>query len=174
MVRHTTPLVAPGTCYGQTDLALSKNFADEAKNLLDQLPNLARIISSPLQRCHKLASLIGARRDLEVETDPRLIEMDFGAWEGRAWNAIPRRELDAWAADFIGARPHGGESVGDLKQRVDAAIGDLQPTSIPTLLVTHAGVIRAALATGAEAHHFQTQIEFGEIVPLPATKDQNP
>ncbi len=174
MVRHTTPVVAPGTCYGQTDLALSKDFAREAKSVLEQLPHIARIVSSPLQRCHQLASLIGARRDLEVETDPRLIEMDFGAWEGRAWNAIPRRELDAWASDFVSARPHGGESVGDLKRRVDAIISDLQPTIVPTLLVTHAGVIRAALANGTEAHHFQTQIEFGEIVSLPAMKDQNP
>ena len=171
MVRHTTPRVAPGTCYGQTDLDLTDGFASEAEAVLQKLPPVTAIISSPLTRCHRLARVIAKHRQLEVTTEPRLIEMDFGAWEGLAWNDIPRGELDAWADDFIGARPHGGETVGELKARVDAVIREISSTAGPTLLVTHAGVIRAALANGREAHHFQTQIDFGGIIRLPDAKE---
>ena len=93
--------------------------------------------------------------------------MDFGAWEGRPWNAIPRAELDAWAADLLHARPHGGESVAMLARphpprarRAAAAAGD-------TLAVTHAGPIRAALfATGGDAAAWQRAIGFGETIAL--------
>ena len=56
--------------------------------------------------------------------DERLREFDFGTWEGVRWDAIPRAELDAWAADFFHARPHGGESVHMLRERVETAIAD--------------------------------------------------
>lgn len=46
--------------------------------------------------------------------------MGFGAWEMRAWNAIPRAEVDAWAADLLHYRPDGGENVLDMACRVAA------------------------------------------------------
>ena len=48
--------------------------------------------------------------------------MDFGRWEGLPWSAVPRAELDAWAADLMHARPHGGESVAMLLARTRRAL----------------------------------------------------
>jgi alpha-ribazole phosphatase len=166
LLRHTTPAVEPGICYGQTDLAVADTFNAEATTVRDALPPYTRIVTSPLVRCSQLAHFIGGFASLPVETDPRLIEMDFGAWEGQAWSAIPRQELDAWAGDFLHARPHGGESVALLRARTLAALTDWCEVREPTLIVTHAGVIKAALATGDTAADFDMRIDFGGFVTM--------
>ncbi|MEM7639843.1 MAG: alpha-ribazole phosphatase [Pseudomonadota bacterium] len=167
LVRHTTPRVAPGTCYGQTDLPLVDSFEAEADQVLQSLPPIANIVSSPLQRCRRLAEHVAQARGLVIEIEPRLQEMDFGAWEGLPWNEIPRHELDAWAADFLHACPHGGETVARLQARVRQALKPWQAFERTTLCVTHAGVIRAALATGDTEEDFNTSIDFGGMIHLP-------
>ena len=171
MLRHTQPAVAPGTCYGQLNLDVADTFEVEAKRALQNLPPILQIITSPLQRCRKLAEFVGAALTLPVVIDARLQEMDFGTWEGRAWNDIPRAELDAWAQDFLHARPHGGESVADLKARADQAVADLDPSQGDILLVTHAGIVRALFAKGPDAHHFQTDIDYGGLLRFPHNKE---
>ncbi len=143
LLRHTRPDVAEGTCYGRTDLALAVGFAAEADRLADTLPPLAAVVTSPLARCRRLAEAIAARRGLTVQVDPRITEIDFGRWEGVPWADIPRAELDAWAADLLHARPHGGETVAELAGRVGAALADWRRGPRPLLAVTHAGVIKA-------------------------------
>ncbi len=166
LLRHTTPDVLEGVCYGRTDLALAESFGAEAHEVLNTLPEIASIVSSPLRRCQQLAEFIGHRRGLRVEVDERLTEMDFGHWEGRPWKELPRSELDAWADDFMDARPHGGESVRLLKTRVDKALLDYQNRNTgdgkrDSLLVTHAGVIKAAFAVESVASSYDTHIAFG-------------
>ena len=124
LVRHTRPLVSDGVCYGMTDLDLAATFEEEAARVVETLPPAQRLVTSPLYRCRRLAERIGAAQGLTPAIDERLREMDFGAWEGIAWDDIPRAELDAWAADFLHARPHGGENVYMLRERAWAAIED--------------------------------------------------
>ncbi|GAB4261946.1 MAG: alpha-ribazole phosphatase [Pararhodobacter sp.] len=161
LLRHTRPVGAEGLCYGRTDLALDDGFASEAARLAEELPSVRRILSSPLSRCRRLAEAIGAARDLAVEVDPRLAEMDFGTWEKTPWAEIPRDQLDAWAEDFLGARPHGGESVAELWARVREALDAAVTGPVPVLAVTHAGVIKAALASGKDMRGWQTETDFG-------------
>lgn len=138
ILRHPPPRVAPGLCYGRTDLPLAAGWKTPAA-----LPPVAAIAASPLARCRLPAERIAAMRGLPLVIDPRLSEIDFGAWEMRRWDALPRAELDAWAADFREARPHGGESVAMLAARVAAALAEAAPD---TLWVTHSGVARAVAA----------------------------
>ena len=166
LLRHTTPDVEPGTCYGQTDLDLATTFEAEAAQTLATLPQHARIVTSPLIRCRKLAHFIGQRSQRTVEEDPRLMEMDFGTWEGQSWSAIPRAEIETWVTDFLHARPHGGESVAMLRARTLSALMDWRDRDEPVLIVTHAGVIKAALATGDKAGDFDTKIDFGGFVTM--------
>jgi alpha-ribazole phosphatase len=134
--------------------------------VLARLPLFDAIITSPLRRCRLLAEAIGAARGLTVETDPRLAEMDFGDWEGQPWSDIPRAGLDEWAADFLHARPHGGESVAQLQARVLAALAGYRARPGHHLLVTHAGVIKAALASGPRAEDWPPALAFGEFVTI--------
>lgn len=139
LIRHPKPMVAPGICYGRLDLAV-ENAAVVATRLRAELPVGLPVWSSPLRRCRDLAELLLPRPVI----DERLVEMNFGDWEGRAWEAIPRHELDAWAADVGGYAPPGGESPYELQQRaLDFVAGLAVPEAIA---VTHAGVIRVLLA----------------------------
>ena len=168
LVRHTRPLVEDNVCYGATDLDLAATFEDEAARVVERLPLVDRLVTSPLGRCRRLAERIGAARGLVPVIDARLREMDFGAWEGVPWNAIAREELDAWAADFLGARPHGGESVRMLYERARAAIADYRQTGRSHVIVTHAGVIKAVRAEDRYPDAWRSNVEFGGTVRLPA------
>ena len=167
LVRHTRPLVADGVCYGVTDLDLAPTFDDEAARVVAALPPVERLVTSPLGRCRRLAERVGAAKSLVPVVDPRLREMDFGAWEGVPWSAIPRDELDAWAADFLHARPHGGESVHMLHERSRSAIAEYRATGLSHVVVTHAGVIKAVRAEDRYPNAWKSNVEFGGTVRLP-------
>lgn len=171
LVRHAQPLIESGVCYGRLDVAADAVATSEcARKLAAQLPAGTRVIASPLQRCEQLAhALLGLRPDLIGETDARLAEMDFGQWEGRAWQAIDPAELQAWTGDFARyAAGRHGESVTAFMARVAAAFDALQAQQdqSDTLWITHAGTIRAVhlLAQGVRL------IERAEQWPLDAPK----
>jgi len=164
LVRHALPLVDAGLCYGRLDMAADLAATAEcARQLAGVLPADIRVITSPLQRCEQLAHALKALRpDLACKPDARLAEMDFGCWEGRAWNAIDRAELQAWTDDFARcAAGQDGESVTGFMSRVASVFDELtRGTRTPALSrferekekdaqsdrvwITHAGVIRAA------------------------------
>lgn len=163
LLRHTTPLVTPGTCYGATDLALAESFAQEAEAVLDRLPAASCVISSPLTRCRRLAEHVSAAEGLELRIAEPWKEMDFGAWEGQPWDAIPRAELDAWAADFLQFAGHGGESLAQLAARIETG---LSAAPRDALVVTHMGCIKAALAARGRPDGWQATLPFGGMVTL--------
>ena len=139
LIRHPRPLIAAGICYGRLDIS-AENATAEAARLWSWLPSGLPVWSSPLLRCRVLADELHP----QPRIDERLAEMDFGAWEGRPWDTIPRAELDAWAADVGGYAPPGGESPRELQRRaLDFVAGLNVPEAI---IVTHAGVIRVLLA----------------------------
>ena len=147
LVRHAQPLIAPGVCYGSSDVPADDAATQAAARALAlALPPGARVASSPLQRCERLAKAVqGLRPDLACKTDARLAEMDFGRWEGQRWDAIDRVEIDAWTAAFETWRcGGGGECVRDVMERVASAWDETCNQAQPTAWITHAGVIRAA------------------------------
>ena len=178
LLRHAPVLAAPGLCYGISDLrADAAASRAAAASAAPRLPPGLRAHVSPLQRCEQLAQdLRGLRPDLALQTDARLREMDFGAWEGRAWAEIARAEFDAWTTDFAHAAPGGhGEPVCEFMARVGAAWDDWRASGRDALWVTHAGVMRAALllARGvrlpARAADWPADaLGFGELLALDA------
>ena len=167
LIRHTRPAVKPGICYGRTDLALAHTFAEETEAILAKLEPAEALVSSPLNRCRTLAERIGSALHLQPAYDRRLQEMDFGTWEGRDWNDIPRTELDAWAADFLHARPHGGESVHAFVARVHEILAELRKDGVSRLVVTHAGVIKASTVDkGADFLAFEKSVAYGGMLTI--------
>ncbi len=165
LLRHTRPRDADGLCYGRLDLDVGADFEAEADAALAPLTPPARIVSSPLRRCRRLADRAAARFGVAVTLDTGFLEMDFGTWEGRPWDALPREELDAWAADFLNARPHGGETVGELGARVGAALA-VYAGAPAVLIVTHAGVLKAAAAQTAGRAGWDRSFPFGTTLAL--------
>ena len=145
LIRHPQPDIAPGICYGATDLTVA---AQEINRVLvdiqPQLPARAPVFSSVLQRCALLAEQIASRGDRGSATlDARLVEMNFGCWEMQAWAQIARAEIDAWADDLVDYQPGGGENVYQVAQRVTHFLHDLQQSNIEeAIIVCHAGTIR--------------------------------
>ena len=73
--------------------------------------------------------------------------MSFGSWEGLRWDRIPAKELDAWADDLWEYKPGGAESAAMVARRFGSWLTELQNSPLESALaVTHAGVIRVALA----------------------------
>jgi alpha-ribazole phosphatase len=149
LVRHPRPDVAPGVCYGASDVPVREIELARVHAALAAagLPGALPVIASPLQRCAELARRL-APRDLTL--DPRLKEMDFGTWELRPWDEIARAEVDAWAADLLGCRPGGAENVLDVARRVAAWLADVRAGCVGELVVIcHAGTIRLLSAMHA-------------------------
>ena len=161
LVRHAQPLIAPGVCYGATDVAVDEQATRQvAEQLAQTLPHGVWLVSSPLQRCERLAQYLqGLRPDLAYKTDARLMEMNFGCWEGQRWDAIPQADYDHWTAAFGAHRFGGFESVSDFMQRVTGAWEETQQYERDAVWITHAGVIRAAslLAQGVREVTLATQ-----------------
>ena len=148
LVRHAAPQVAPGTCYGALDVPADPQASQQAAlRLAETLPAGTVVRHSPLQRCEQLAQcLLALRADLTSHADPRLREMDFGAWEGRPWADIARSEIDAWTQSFAHYRPGAGENLHSMLARVDTARREALEALAqgrPVAWITHAGVTRS-------------------------------
>lgn len=156
LARHAQPLIAPGICYGQMDVAADVDAtAACARKLAARLPAGLRVMASPLQRCEQLATVLhGLRPDLAYKTDSRLQEMDFGQWEGQAWDTIDQLALHAWTTDFgtyvVG---QSGESVATFMARVGSIFDEIEGQD--TLWITHAGVIRAVQLLAQGVRHIE-------------------
>jgi alpha-ribazole phosphatase len=149
LVRHPKPALAGGICYGSTDVEVAPaSVAQVLAALVPALPSALPVYSSPLRRCLDLAwPLAAALGANQVRVDARLVELDFGHWENRPWDAIARDEIDAWAAQPVTHCPGGGESVLQAAQRVQDFVAALRLAQLPAaIVVCHAGTIRLALA----------------------------
>lgn len=149
LVRHAQPQIAPGMCYGALDVPADPAATQQAAQALAQvLPQGAQVHCSVLQRCEQLRHVLcGLRPDLVCKPEPRLVEMNFGIYEGVAWADIPKDALDLWTRDFAQHRFGGQESVAEFMARV-AAVWDESFESVEPcdpVWITHAGVARAAM-----------------------------
>jgi alpha-ribazole phosphatase len=144
VLRHPRPL-QPGLCAGHFEMPV-EDPTPRVQTLATELRahSLARIHSSPASRCKVLAVLLAEALGLPLHIDERLVELDFGEWEGRTWDDITNHDqerFESWSHNWQRASPPGGECVTDLERRVAAFVDALPQEAV--LLVTHAGPIRA-------------------------------
>lgn len=139
LVRHLPTDMPSGHCYGRLDLAPGQG--GDPRLILAALPEIraSRLFSSPARRCLALAETLSAATGLPVTPDPRLLELDFGEWEGQPWEAVPREALDRWAADPWGFAPPGGESGAALVARLRSFHAELRADAI---IVSHGGPLK--------------------------------
>jgi alpha-ribazole phosphatase len=170
LVRHPPPIDVDGLCYGRLDVAVDeKDIARIAESIFDRIPRQtlagARIFCSPSSRCMGLARRIASPH--EPTAAEELIEMSFGSWQGIRWDAIAQVEIDAWAKDLWGYRPGGGESAAMVATRWERWLHQVRSNDGGIVVaVTHAGVIRVALARsgrGPGSSALDAHIPFGSI-----------
>jgi alpha-ribazole phosphatase len=136
--RHPRPQGVVGRCIGQTDVAVDPR---KARRLARRIQAVARreglprvVCTSPLQRCRLVGRYLrrwGWRHEVHLE----LMEMDFGAWDGRAWADIARAEVDAWCEHLADVAPGGGETL----RQVLARARHWQAPVPDCVVVAHAG-----------------------------------
>lgn len=119
-----------------------------------QLRPARHYLTSPELRARQTAEAL----DLNAEVTDELRECDYGAWAGRSFNEVLGTDpegLSEWLRDPQ-AIPHGGESLAAVRDRVADWLRSQERQSGPTLLVTHATIIRSAitLALGAPPASF--------------------
>ncbi len=142
LMRHGAPQVA-GRMLGRTDDPATEAGIAACVARAEGL-DVKRIHASDLIRARACATAIGWPRGVAIEVDPRWRELDFGAWDGLAPAAIDPAGLAAFYEDPDASPPPDGESWSALQGRVAQALAAIPPVS--TLVVTHGGAIRAALA----------------------------
>ena len=152
-IRHP-PVDRKGRCVGQTQIEPLESTAESVAKVVANAPFVpARIFSSDLPRCARLAEGLAAHWHIPLELAPSLREMHFGEWEGRSYDEIDTRDHErwrAWCADWRYGVPPGGESVDDLMGRISRWVASASPTP-SDLLVTHAGVIRVVQVLSGES-----------------------
>ncbi len=152
LVRHPATAAPPDTCYGRLDVTLHAHSGAALRAIVDVLSKVParHVWSSPARRCRDTAEAITTSLRLQLCVDARLRELDFGAWEGRAWNTLPRAELDRWAASPASFAPPGGESGASLLSRVASFHTELQRAQQDCIVVAHGGSLKllAALLRG--------------------------
>ncbi|MFN3986152.1 MAG: alpha-ribazole phosphatase family protein [Rhodocyclaceae bacterium] len=138
LIRHPRPDVPSGVCYGQSDVGIAEDAGTVAARLRPHLPLRYTLHASPLARARLLAEQLGT-----PTLDDRLKEIHFGEWEMARFDDIGNA-LDAWAADPLGFRAPGGESAGQMAQRVRAWLDELlhAPPDQPHVVVAHGGPLR--------------------------------
>ena len=152
-VRHgETDWNAARRLQGQTDICLNETGRLQAARNGRMLKELIRdfaaldFVASPLSRTRETMEIVRSEIGLErsaFRTDERLVEINFGHWEGFTWQELPDRDPEghqARLADAFGWRPHGGESYRDLTERIAPWVASLESDVV---VVSHGGVSRA-------------------------------
>lgn len=138
---------------GRRDDPLNATGREQAGDLARCLSDVSfdAVLSSPLLRTIETARAIAEPHGLTVECDDRLIELDFGEWEGRTRAEVTRTEkgrldVERWENDPT-RRATGGESFDMVRQRV-TELADGMARDVPgstVVVVSHMGPIKTLL-----------------------------
>ncbi len=148
VIRHgPTASNAAGRFMGRADEPLSPEGRRVVAGwrLPPELAGFAAV-ASPLKRAQETALLLG----LAAASEPALIEMDWGTWQGSTRQEMVARLGEAFAtAEALGLdlTPEAGESPRQVQARLQSWLRTL---SRPTVAVTHKGVIRALVALATD------------------------
>jgi len=162
LARHgRTTANAAGVLAGRSEgIGLDAYGKDQAQAAGDRLAGvaIARVVSSPMQRCLETASLLAPGHRLDI--DDRLTECDYGDWTGGKladlakeplWRTVQRQPS---AAAFP-----AGESMTQMSNRaveaarsLSAEVAQAAGDNAVWLAVSHGDVIKAILADALGLH----------------------
>jgi probable phosphoglycerate mutase len=144
LARHgNTAWTESGQHTGLSDLPLTPDGERNARRLGERLKGLAfsKVLTSPLQRASRTCELAGFGR--VAETDPDLVEWDYGQYEGLTSAEILRKRPD-WQLFRDGAP--GGESPEQIGERADRVVQRVRAVAGNVLLFSSGHFIRVLTA----------------------------
>jgi broad specificity phosphatase PhoE len=135
----------------RTDIGLTDTGREQARYLARRVEQegVELVLCSPLTRALETAKPAAAALGLELETDERLRELDFGEWEGKTLPELREEDPDAVHL-FVENAEHGfpgGEPLSGGAERVLAVFADLGRSHAgrTVLVVAHNTLLRLAL-----------------------------
>src|SRR5262249_21997511 len=154
LIRHAEPeRQAKGKCYGRFDIGLSDSSRTQLAEKLNSLRNFAAaaLYTSPLRRAAESAAIVGLHLRLQPILSPELQEIDFGRFEGLAYDEIQRlypEEYRLWMERPTEIKFPLGEGFPEMKARVlgfkDFLLNTHRGQTV--VLVCHGGTNRILLA----------------------------
>ena len=169
LIRHgRTDANATGVLAGRSPgVALDEVGRTSTQALAKRLEgvNIARVVSSPLERTRETAQILFQDRQ-DVEIDDRLLECDYGDWQGAKLSELAVNEL--WP--IVQQRPDemifpNGESMNNMSSRAstaarewDAKLTSEHGDKVVWVAVSHGDIIKAicADAMGLPLRKFQS------------------
>jgi probable phosphoglycerate mutase len=179
LVRHGQTERSAGHVYsGQADVPLTGLGRDQARVAGARLAaaGIDAVISSPLSRARDTAAAIAAATGAPMRVDDRLIEVDYGPFEGLDRDGARRRfgpAFTAWREDPFGSPVPGMEPLDDALARARLAAADALASSGRPVLVGHQGILRlvlVALGQIAPADYFSTRLTEADPIPILAPR----
>jgi alpha-ribazole phosphatase len=170
LVRHPTPDVDIGLCYGRRDVPLRSDTGPHAVAIAEAAHRhrAAVVWSSPAIRCLIPARMAASAAQAQLRVDNRLQELNFGQWEGVHWADIDRSQLDRWAADPSAFAPPGGETGLSLIARVSDFLQTLTAEAVDCAVISHGGPLKIllALARSATPDLLMAPPPFGAVIMI--------
>ena len=131
---------------GSSDLPLSSKGEEELRQLHYNILKDVRFVTSGMKRTEQTLFLLFGEVPHEIRPDLR--EIDFGRFELHCYEELKNdSDYFKWiSGDNHRNVPPGGESGEQMEQRVLAALEALKKENLPTVLITHGGVIACIMA----------------------------
>lgn len=147
LARHgETEWSRDGRHTGLSDIPLTAKGLQQASRLGEALADheFGLVLVSPLTRARSTAELAGIE---DFETEPNLVEWDYGEYEGRSTAQISADRGEDWTIWRSGADkdPALGETVDAVGERADAVFERIAPVldrGEDVLLVAHGHLLR--------------------------------
>ena len=146
IIRHgKTALNKANALQGRSNYPLNDEGIRQAEEAAERLKNIHfdHVYSSPLIRAVQTAEIVAP--DKEIQLDDRLIEMDYGQYEGTDLRNMPE-EIRIFFSDFVhNPAPDGMEPLAEVVRRSGAFIEEIQNISGNILISTHAIAMKGIL-----------------------------
>ncbi len=143
-----------GRYQGQSDIPLNPTGCEQAKRLAKRLSaeTIHAVYSSDLSRAKNTAQAIANIHQLQVQTDSRWRELNFGEWEGMTYKEMSAHSpalFEAWMMNPRHTPTPNGETLDELSKRVASAFDEVKNKhkDQTVLVVSHSGALQALLAT---------------------------
>ncbi|MEE3393816.1 MAG: histidine phosphatase family protein [Lachnospiraceae bacterium] len=133
---------------GRSNMPLNATGIAQAERVRKKIEEIGvsfdAVYSSPLKRAVKTASIVGNIDPDNIKIDKRIIEVNFGDFEGRHWKDKDSMPLTRyWSAPMYFKRPEGVEPVKHMEKRADAFLSEIEALDHDNVLVVcHGGIIR--------------------------------
>lgn len=149
---------------GRTNIPLSsygRELAEITGKALREV-RFDRIYSSPLDRAYETALLIRGGRDIEIRKDERIIELNFGAYEGRTVDELQKNDSIAFRYFFSQPELYRPDEAGESLEQICARAADFMKTEIEpmenvwerVMIVAH-GAMNKALMSYIKGHEIK-------------------